>query len=66
MNGVEYYNDSKATNVDATIKALEAFPGNIHVILGGKHKGSPYTGLSGLFGRVGQTCLRHWGGGGDH
>ena len=48
VNGVEYYNDSKATNVDATIKALEAFPGNIHVILGGKHKGSPYTGLSDL------------------
>ena len=48
VNGVEYYNDSKATNVDATIKALEAFPGNIHIILGGKHKGSPYTVLNEL------------------
>jgi UDP-N-acetylmuramoylalanine--D-glutamate ligase len=48
VNGVEYYNDSKATNVDATIKALESFPGNIHVILGGKHKGSPYTVLNDL------------------
>ncbi len=48
INGVEYYNDSKATNVDATIKALESFPGNIHVILGGKHKGSPYTVLNEL------------------
>jgi UDP-N-acetylmuramoylalanine--D-glutamate ligase len=48
VNGVEYYNDSKATNVDATIKALESFAGNIHVILGGKHKGSPYTPLRDL------------------
>ncbi len=48
VNGVEYYNDSKATNVDATIKALESFPGNIHLILGGKHKGSPYTVLNDL------------------
>jgi UDP-N-acetylmuramoylalanine--D-glutamate ligase len=45
VNGVEYYNDSKATNVDATIKALESFPANIHIILGGKDKGAPYTPL---------------------
>jgi len=41
--GVEYYNDSKATNVDATIKAIESFPSNIHLILGGKDKDSDYT-----------------------
>jgi len=46
--GVDYYNDSKATNVDATIKALESFPGNIHLILGGKDKGSDYTVLNEL------------------
>jgi UDP-N-acetylmuramoylalanine--D-glutamate ligase len=46
--GVDYYNDSKATNVDATIKALESFPGNIHLILGGKDKGSDYSVLNGL------------------
>jgi UDP-N-acetylmuramoylalanine--D-glutamate ligase len=45
VRGVEYYNDSKATNVDATIKALESFPANIHLILGGKDKGSDYTVL---------------------
>jgi UDP-N-acetylmuramoylalanine--D-glutamate ligase len=45
VRGVEYYNDSKATNVDATIKALESFPANIHIILGGKDKGSDYTVL---------------------
>jgi UDP-N-acetylmuramoylalanine--D-glutamate ligase len=46
--GVEYYNDSKATNVDATIKALESFPGRIHLILGGKDKGSDYSVLNDL------------------
>ena len=46
VGGVDYYNDSKATNVDATIKALESFPANIHLILGGKDKGSDYTVLN--------------------
>jgi len=45
INGVRYYNDSKATNVDATLKALDSFPGRILVILGGKDKGSDYTPL---------------------
>ena len=44
-NGVRYYNDSKATNVDATEKAIDAFPGNLWIILGGKDKGSDYTVL---------------------
>jgi len=48
IRGVDYYNDSKATNVDATIKALESFPANIHLILGGKDKGSDYTLLNPL------------------
>ena len=48
VNGVEFYNDSKATNVDATIKALESFPANIHIIFGGKDKGSDYTVLKPL------------------
>jgi UDP-N-acetylmuramoylalanine--D-glutamate ligase len=46
--GVDYFNDSKATNVDATIKALESFPANIHLILGGKDKGSDYALLNDL------------------
>jgi UDP-N-acetylmuramoylalanine--D-glutamate ligase len=48
IRSVDYYNDSKATNVDATIKALESFPANIHLILGGKDKGSDYTVLNDL------------------
>jgi UDP-N-acetylmuramoylalanine--D-glutamate ligase len=45
IGGVKYYNDSKATNVDATLKALDAFPGRILIVLGGKDKGSDYTVL---------------------
>jgi UDP-N-acetylmuramoylalanine--D-glutamate ligase len=48
VRGVEYFNDSKATNVDATIKAIESFPANIHLILGGKDKGSDYSVLNEL------------------
>jgi UDP-N-acetylmuramoylalanine--D-glutamate ligase len=45
IGGVKFYNDSKATNVDAALKAIESFPGPLIVILGGKDKGSPYTAL---------------------
>jgi UDP-N-acetylmuramoylalanine--D-glutamate ligase len=45
IGGVQFYNDSKATNVDAALKAIEAFPGPLIVILGGKDKGSPYAPL---------------------
>ena len=48
VRGIDYFNDSKATNVDATIKALESFPANIHLILGGKDKGSDYSVLNDL------------------
>lgn len=48
LHGVEFYNDSKATNVDATAKAIAAFSSGIHLILGGKDKGSDYTTLSPL------------------
>jgi len=48
IDGIKFYNDSKATNVDSTVKALEAFERNIIVILGGKDKGSDYTVLAPL------------------
>ncbi|MGA8102917.1 MAG: UDP-N-acetylmuramoyl-L-alanine--D-glutamate ligase, partial [Candidatus Acidiferrales bacterium] len=55
--GVEYFNDSKATNVDATRKALEAFSGNVIVILGGKDKGSDYRALSQLLRQRARLAL---------
>ena len=42
IDGVRYYNDSKATNTDAVEKALTAFPGdNVILLLGGHDKGTP-------------------------
>jgi len=45
VSGVDWYNDSKATNVDATLKAIAAFDGGLWVILGGKDKNSDYSVL---------------------
>ena len=45
LDGVAWYNDSKATNVDATLKAIAAFPGGLWIILGGKDKNSDYHPL---------------------
>jgi UDP-N-acetylmuramoylalanine--D-glutamate ligase len=46
LDGVRYYNDSKATNVDAAEKAIDAFPGGLWIILGGKDKNSDYRSLA--------------------
>jgi UDP-N-acetylmuramoylalanine--D-glutamate ligase len=51
LKGVRFYNDSKATSVDATLKALEAFAndaGKLVLILGGKGKKAPYAPLATL------------------
>ncbi|MFN0119523.1 MAG: UDP-N-acetylmuramoyl-L-alanine--D-glutamate ligase [Blastocatellia bacterium] len=48
INGVQFYNDSKATNVDAAIKSLEAFPSGLIPIFGGKDKGGDFTPLAPL------------------
>jgi len=45
VSGIDFYNDSKATSVDATRKALDAFAGGLWVILGGKDKGLDYSPL---------------------
>ena len=42
VDGVSYYNDSKATNTGAVIAALEQFPGNVILIAGGRDKGDDY------------------------
>ncbi len=45
VSGIDFYNDSKATSVDATLKAVNAFSGGLWVILGGKDKGLDYSVL---------------------
>jgi UDP-N-acetylmuramoylalanine--D-glutamate ligase len=45
IRGVQFYNDSKATSVDAVVKALSAFERGVHLILGGKDKGAAYAPL---------------------
>jgi UDP-N-acetylmuramoylalanine--D-glutamate ligase len=55
--GVDYFNDSKATNVDATIKALESFERGLWVILGGKDKDSDYRPLRPLLTMRAQGAL---------
>ena len=46
LRGVAYVNDSKGTNVDATIKALESLPAPVILIAGGREKGGEYPGLA--------------------
>lgn len=46
LNGVTYINDSKGTNPDSTIKALEAYEQPIILLAGGKNKGSDFTQLA--------------------
>ncbi len=55
--GVDYYNDSKATNVDATLKAVEAFDSGLWVILGGTDKGSDYRTLQDALSGRARACL---------
>ena len=43
LDGVKYFNDSKATNTDSAIKALETFAGHIVLIAGGDDKGTDLT-----------------------
>ena len=57
IRGVRFYNDSKATSVDATMKALDSFDGNLWVILGGKDKGSDYTVLRDRLQRKAHAAL---------
>jgi UDP-N-acetylmuramoylalanine--D-glutamate ligase len=48
LHGVRYFNDSKATNVDATLKAVASFGGGVWLILGGKDKDSDYGTMAEL------------------
>ncbi len=71
VNGVEYYNDSKATNIDALIKALESFAEPVILLAGGRDKNSPFAELASkvrprikrliTFGEAGPLIARTWG-----
>ena len=55
--GVRYYNDSKGTNLDAVIRAIETLDGPIILIAGGVDKGASYTAwLQPFLGRVNSIC----------
>ena len=58
LNGVAYYNDSKATNVDASIKAVESFDKGLWLILGGRDKDGDFRPLSdAMKGRTREALL---------
>jgi UDP-N-acetylmuramoylalanine--D-glutamate ligase len=48
IDGVQWVNDSKATNVASTIVALRAFPDRVHLIAGGRGKGQDFSPLAPL------------------
>jgi len=48
VHGVQYYNDSKGTNVGAVMRSLESFDEPVVLIMGGRDKGGSYTVLRGL------------------
>jgi UDP-N-acetylmuramoylalanine--D-glutamate ligase len=63
-DGAEFYDDSKATNVGAVVRALETFTGPVILLLGGRNKGGDFRVLAGpitekvkqlvLFGEAGE------------
>jgi UDP-N-acetylmuramoylalanine--D-glutamate ligase len=58
LRGVQFYNDSKGTNVASTIKALESFGERVVLIAGGKGKGQDFAPLAAAArGRVGHAVV---------
>jgi UDP-N-acetylmuramoylalanine--D-glutamate ligase len=52
INGIRFYNDSKATNVDATRMAIEGMEAEVIIIAGGKAKGGSYKVIKDLMKKV--------------
>jgi UDP-N-acetylmuramoylalanine--D-glutamate ligase len=57
--GVEWINDSKSTNVASTLVALRGMRRPTVLLLGGRHKGEPYTALADELRRTGRTVLAY-------
>jgi UDP-N-acetylmuramoylalanine--D-glutamate ligase len=56
-DGVRYYNDSKGTNVGATVAALTGFPRPVVLIAGGRDKGGSYDSLVRAMAQVGRAIV---------
>jgi UDP-N-acetylmuramoylalanine--D-glutamate ligase len=56
-DGVAYYDDSKGTNVGATVAALDGFPRPVVLIAGGRDKGGDYGPLVAALGKVGRGAV---------
>lgn len=58
LDGIKFFNDSKATNLDAAARALRSFPpGSVHLILGGRDKGADWSSLASLVLRYARRVL---------
>jgi UDP-N-acetylmuramoylalanine--D-glutamate ligase len=57
IDGVRFFNDSKATNVDAVRMGLEAFDGPLLLIMGGRYKGGDFTALEDVVARRVKTLF---------
>jgi UDP-N-acetylmuramoylalanine--D-glutamate ligase len=59
FSGVRWINDSKATNVSSTLVALQGMTRPTILLLGGRHKGEPYTALAEPLRRVGKAVIAY-------
>jgi UDP-N-acetylmuramoylalanine--D-glutamate ligase len=59
FGGVEWINDSKATNVSSTLVAVQGMTKPYVLLLGGRHKGEPYTALAEPFRKHGKVVLAY-------
>jgi len=57
VKGVAFYNDTKATNVDAALKSIESFPTPVLPILGGRYKGGDFAALAPALAHHGKAVL---------
>ena len=57
VSGVSFFNDSKATNVDAARRSIEAFSGPVLAIMGGRYKGGDFRDLRAVLARHGKAVF---------
>jgi UDP-N-acetylmuramoylalanine--D-glutamate ligase len=57
FNDIEFYDDSKGTNVGAVVAALDGFPRKVVLIAGGRHKGGSYAPLADVMKKYGRAAV---------